>query len=141
MSGDNQASLNPEVQRAISDTTVSVSPGYTLITVRKTSITIDGEIHDCWELKQVTNNHSSEPEDHYVAASASSPGYYVQYIDSSTSTNKSVCLLDPDSFPVMLLAGTWTNSAIATSTNVIFFPEDVFDFSPFVNQVNARLDG
>lgn len=138
LSGTGNVELNRQFYRAKANTTLSIPAGHTFLSIRADEFTVDDETHQGWKVETITNN-TTEAYSYNMPASEASPVYYVGYVDSNASFAKSVVFMDKDDFAVYFLGGNSLTTA-AVVFNWSFFPINEFDFTPFINQVNARLD-
>lgn len=133
------ASLNEVVYRTKQDQTVSLANNRTAFLLRRYHANVDGTTFDGWRVWTCTNKSGSSTTLD-VSASEEEPVYYVTYDDANVHFDVSIGLLDTEGFLHIIMGGNGGTGTGARYENWTFFPESEWDFSPFTNAVDARLD-
>lgn len=107
--------------------------------LRRFHATVDGTTFDGWRV-WTTTNYSGSTTTLNVTASDDEPVYYVTYDDDALNFSTSLGLMDTDDFLHLIIGGNGGTGSGARYENWTFYPESEWDFSPFTNAVDARLD-
>lgn len=130
------------IVRATVDADITVQPGITFCSVRRFHIQKSEDLEDQidgWRMWTVTNPTGSVVTIN-VSATAEEPVYMWSFADASLNFTNCSYLTDKFNEIKFINGGCGGSSNTTRHEDWKFFPDNVMDFGPLMDKVDARLD-